>query len=83
MAVGAKVEIKTFPGYMPLRNDPTLKQVFRANCVALFGEDEYPEAGHRSDSTDMGDICHLMPTLHPYVGGGRWGRLITALVSAL
>lgn len=70
MAVGAKVEIKTLPGYMPLRNDPRLKQVFRANCVGLFGEDEYTEAGHRSGSTDMGDICHLMPTLHPYMGGG-------------
>jgi len=27
------------------------------------------EAGHRSGSTDMGDISHVMPTLHPYMGG--------------
>jgi len=27
------------------------------------------ETGHRSGSTDMGDISHVMPTLHPYMGG--------------
>ena len=69
MAVGAKVEIKTLPGYMPLRNDPKLKEVFKENCTELFGEEGFAEAGHRTGSTDMGDISHLMPALHPYIGG--------------
>ena len=71
MALGAKVVIKTFPGYMPLRNDPGLKQVFQENCVVLFGEGEYTEAGHDPGSTDMGDISHLMPALHPSMGGAK------------
>jgi len=25
--------------------------------------------GHRSGSTDMGDLSHVMPALHPYMGG--------------
>ena len=28
-------------------------------------------SGHRSGSTDMGDISHVMPTLHPYMGGAQ------------
>ena len=42
---------------------------FKANAAALLGADQVTEAGHRSGSTDMGDISHVMPTLHPYMGG--------------
>jgi metal-dependent amidase/aminoacylase/carboxypeptidase family protein len=69
MAVGATVEIRTLPGYMPLRNNQALKEIFRTNSVTLFGEGEYVEPGHEAGSTDMGDISQLMPALHPTVGG--------------
>ena len=69
MAVGARVEIETLPGYMPLRNDPSLRKVFRENAEGLFGQDEYCEVGHRTGSTDMGDVSHIMPALHPYLSG--------------
>ena len=69
LAMGAKVEIRTIPGYMPLLNDPALTEIFRANASALFGEDQVAEGGHRTGSTDMGDISHIMPALHPYIGG--------------
>jgi metal-dependent amidase/aminoacylase/carboxypeptidase family protein len=42
---------------------------FKANAAALLGADQVTETGHRSGSTDMGDISHVMPTLHPYMGG--------------
>lgn len=42
---------------------------FTANARALPGAGEVTEAGHRSGSTDMGDISHVMPALHPYMGG--------------
>jgi len=71
MALGARVVIKTFPGYMPLRNDTGLKRVFQANCVELFGEGEYIEAGHDPGSTDLGDISQLMPALHASMGGAK------------
>ena len=69
MAMGAKVEIQTLPGYMPLKNDSTLKTLYLDNARALFGEEECCEVGHRTGSTDMGDISHIMPALHPFMAG--------------
>jgi metal-dependent amidase/aminoacylase/carboxypeptidase family protein len=69
MAMGAKVEIETLPGYLPLFNHMGMAELFKANAAACLGADEVTETGHRSGSTDMGDISHVMPTLHPYMGG--------------
>ena len=69
LALGAQVEIDTLPGYMPLKNDPDLKEIFLENSRALFGEEECCEVGHRTGSTDMGDISHIMPSLHPWMSG--------------
>jgi len=69
LAVGATVEIETLPGYMPLRNDETLRDVFEENSRDLFGEGAYSEIGHRTGCTDMGDLSHIMPSLHPYMSG--------------
>jgi amidohydrolase len=69
LALGAKVEIETLPGYLPLFNHPGMARHFKGNAVALYGADHVAEAGHRSGSTDMGDVSHVMPTLHPYMGG--------------
>jgi len=33
----------------------------------LFGPGEFHIGGHRTGSTDMGDLAHLMPVIHPYV----------------
>ena len=69
LALGAKVEIETLPGYLPLFNHAGMAQHFKANAAALYGADHVTETGHRSGSTDMGDVSHVMPTLHPYMGG--------------
>ena len=69
MAVGARVNIQTIPGYMPLKQDEQMNGVFRPNAAALVGDDNVGRVGHRTGSTDMGDISHLMPAIHPYVGG--------------
>ena len=69
MAMGAKVEIQSLPGYMPLKNDPTLKSLYLENAWALFGAENCCEVGHRTGSTDMGDISHIMPALHPFMAG--------------
>jgi amidohydrolase len=67
LALGATVEIDTWPGYLPLENDPTLAGLFRENAQALVGECR--TAGHRAGCTDMGDVSQIMPVLHPYMGG--------------
>jgi amidohydrolase len=69
LAVGAQVTIETIPGYLPLRNDAALSDVYRGNAVALAGADGVRQLGHRTGSTDMGDVTHIMPAIHPYAGG--------------
>jgi amidohydrolase len=67
MAVGAEVEIQTIPGYLPQRNDVGLGRIFGGNVEAIFGSGEFQIGGHRTGSTDMGDLAHLMPVIHPYL----------------
>ena len=69
MAVGAKVKIQTIPGYLPLQQNKAMAEIFRANAADLVGEENVGYVEHRGGSTDMGDISHLMPVIHPYVGG--------------
>ena len=69
MALGAEVEITTLPGYMPLVNNPAMAGMFKGNFLTMYGEDEWEQSGHRTGSTDMGDVSHIMPALHPYVSG--------------
>jgi len=65
MAMGAQVEIQTIPGYLPQRNDKRLGRIFGENVEAIFGPDTFQNSGHRTGSTDMGDLVHLMPVIHP------------------
>jgi amidohydrolase len=69
VALGAAVEITTLPGYMPLFNDTGMATLFKSNFLEFYGEDEWEDTGHRTGSTDMGDIAHIMPALHPHVAG--------------
>src|SRR5262252_3317514 len=67
MAMGAEVEIHTIPGYLPQRNDKHMGGIFGENIETLFGPGEFTIGGHRTGSTDMGDLAHLMPVIHPYL----------------
>src|SRR5215470_14210757 len=71
LALGAQVEIETLPGYLPLRCDATMTRYFKANAADLVGAEHYRDVGHRTGSTDMGDLSQVMPVLHPYMGGAR------------
>jgi amidohydrolase len=67
MAVGGRVTITTLPGYLPIQSDPTMLELYRANAAALVGKEHVRPLGHRSGSTDMGDVAQIMPVIHPYV----------------
>ena len=69
LALGAKVEIETLPGYMPMTCDQTMAKMYRDTMVPVVGEEHYRQIGHRTGSTDMGDLSMVMPVLHPYMGG--------------
>ncbi len=67
MAVGGSVEITTLPGYLPIQKNATMMDLYRANAETLVGAENVTELGHRTGSTDMGDVSQLMPVIHPYV----------------
>ena len=69
LALGAQVEIRTLPGYLPLNNSPELGRLFGENIEGLFGAGSVSYGGHRAGSTDMGDVSNILPTVHPYMGG--------------
>ena len=71
MAMGAEVEIETIPGYLPQRNDRAMGEIFGANVAGMFGPGQFDIGGHRTGSTDMGDIAHMMPVIHPYVAAAH------------
>ena len=67
LAMGASVTITTLPGYLPIQSDESMLELYRANAAALVGEGALVRLGHRTGSTDMGDVSQLMPVIHPYV----------------
>ena len=67
-AIGASCEIQDLPGYLPLRPDENFRDVLRANAQEVFGKENVVEGVHSAGSTDMGDVSHLMPVVHPWVG---------------
>ena len=72
LAVGASVNITNIPGYLPMRHDPNLQELFRRNATALLGEEStlvMPARRIQGGSTDMGDLSHLIPACHPYISG--------------
>jgi len=71
LAMGCDVEIDTVPGFLPLRNDPGLADLFRTNAARLFSPDGYRDYPHSGGSTDAGDLSHIMPVLHPVMTGAR------------
>jgi amidohydrolase len=71
MAMGAEVEINTIPGYLPQRNNRAMGELFGANVERMFGQGSFDIGGHRTGSTDMGDIAHMIPVIHPYVASAR------------
>lgn len=67
MAVGAEVDVRTTPGYMPSRYDPVVIDIYRKHAEAIFGVDNVRTSGQRASSSDAGDLSMLMPTIHPWV----------------
>lgn len=69
MAIGAEVEIHDMPGFLPLVNDDKMTDLFETNAIDILGENATIRLGHNSGSTDMGDVSHIMPIIHPWMGG--------------
>ena len=68
-AVGAQTIIETLPGMFPLSCNKRMNELFAENAKIANPDVEIRDAGHFSASTDMGDVSHLMPVIHPFIGG--------------
>jgi amidohydrolase len=70
LASGVRVEIVARQGYRDLRNNLTLARRFGAHLrAAAVGRPPTFESDPRvgAGSTDMGDVSHVVPSIHPYL----------------
>lgn len=69
LATGARLEMRQDgPIYAELRTDAGMADLFKANS-ALLGRPLKP-AGKRGGSTDMANVSHEYPTIHPMISLG-------------
>lgn len=68
-ALGCKFHFTSIPGDMPLATSSALNAIFARNAKAIVGEDNVEMGTYFSASTDMGDVCHIMPGIQPLAGG--------------
>jgi amidohydrolase len=68
LAAGAEVKL-TRPDkyYANMAPNSILADLFDANLTALGREVQLPPSSGRMGSTDMGNVSHVVPSLHPYV----------------
>jgi amidohydrolase len=66
-AVGCQVTCTVTPGYREMIPNHVLAGSFKANLETLGFIVENPDPLERMGSTDMGDVSHLIPAIHPYL----------------
>jgi len=71
LATGATLEVKGGEKpYAEVRNDRRLMKAYEANATAI-GRELVPGrafAGRGAASTDMGNVSHALPSIHPLIG---------------
>ncbi|MBQ4354574.1 MAG: amidohydrolase [Clostridia bacterium] len=69
-SLGTNVEIIDTPGYGPFRNAPAMMKLAEDAARLAIPERPLHVSNHiGSGSTDMGDLCAVMPVVQPYAGG--------------
>jgi len=74
MASGVEVAIKPRQGYKDMRNNMTMARVFGEHLAAGGRTARETDERLGTGSTDMGDVSHVVPSIHPYlaiVGEGQ------------
>jgi len=70
LATGATVEMKMEGAYRSLRTNRPLAQAFKDNLEALGWTFDEVDPAQGIGSTDMGDVSHRAPSIHPYLSIG-------------
>lgn len=72
LSIGANIEIIDMPGYAPLNNDAGMVALAIDALHAVLPEESITSSELRgTGSTDMGDLCGIMPVVHPYCPGSK------------
>jgi hypothetical protein len=66
-AVGCHLEYQVTPGYQEIIPNRILAGLFKSNLESLGRMVVDPDPNERMGSTDMGDVSHLVPSIHPYL----------------
>jgi amidohydrolase len=66
-AVGCRLESHVTPGYQEIIPNRILAGLFKSNLESLGRIVVDPDPYERMGSTDMGDVSHLIPSIHPYL----------------
>lgn len=66
-ATGATLKYSTRPSYAELIPNLTLAQAFAANWEAIGVRVHEARLDERMGSTDMGNVSHVVPAIHPYI----------------
>jgi amidohydrolase len=66
-AVGCQLKFSILLGYKDIIPNHILADLFKSNLESLGRIVVDPEPDERMGSTDMGDVSHLVPSIHPYL----------------
>jgi metal-dependent amidase/aminoacylase/carboxypeptidase family protein len=67
LACGVEVTIEAREGYRDLANNLTMAQRFGAHLSSLGRRPEMHDDSVGAGSTDMGDVSHAVPSIHPWL----------------
>lgn len=65
--IGCQFKFKVTPGYKDIIPNKVMAGLFKSNLESLGRVVVDPDPNERMGSTDMGDISHLVPSIHPYL----------------
>lgn len=67
LACGVEVVLEARQGYREMKNNMTLARRFGMALQALGRQPRESDPGVGAGSTDMGDVSHYLPSIHPYL----------------
>lgn len=71
-AIGCSLQLWDHHGYAPRKHDPNFKALCYEVGKELFPEDRiHFTTNWGTGCSDMGDVSSVIPSVHPYVGGGE------------
>jgi amidohydrolase len=65
--IGCRLEYHIAPGYQEIIPNRILAGLFKSNLESLGRIVVDPDPDERMGSTDMGDVSHIVPAIHPYL----------------